>query len=131
MKAFLLFLAIDQVVCNNPGVVDFIREVVWGGGVFAHGISVRRENSSTSTIDEEFILSPDGRRVAQERMSELERIPDDRPLSNGKKQAFCSVGACCGWGHRLMRQAKAFTYVHYLQNKTMLMEWSISAICFQ
>jgi hypothetical protein len=41
----------------------------------------------------------------------------------GKPRGYCYVGACCGWGHRLMRQAKTFTHIHYIQNRTMLMEW--------
>lgn len=119
---------------STSGLVDFIREAVWGdakegGGAYGE-IKIPRPNhqsSSQQTSKQSVITSVIGgeaRDKARKLMKEVEIESDGRTVnSHGESNGGCYVGACCGWGHRLMRQAKSFTHVHYLQNRTMLMEW--------
>jgi hypothetical protein len=104
---------------NSTGFVDFIREAVWGGkegGLYGKGHVTARpgalSNRNRSQPQEggvgAFHETPDRsahRKIAEQRMAAIEVAPATRTLGpNGKPARFCYVGACCGWGHRLMRQ---------------------------
>jgi len=122
---------------SNPGIVDFLRDAVWGEGnpVSAHGVSVSRTGPNSASqepsrqeatmvrhaeaIEANSQIIPSS---VRQRIEALELTERDGRTSQGT-QEYCSIGACCGWGHRLMRQAKTFTSVHFVQNRTAILEW--------
>jgi len=106
------------------GITDFIREAVWGGkegGLYGHGhVEPRpgapnhqnqsqpqeKETDKVEAPRESFDLTTI-RSMAKERMKALEVPPATRTIGvDGKPAKYCYVGACCGWGHRLMRQVR-------------------------
>jgi hypothetical protein len=113
------------------GIADFIREAVWGGdkgGLYGHGVVTPKRDAPTKSSGLPAVpvtsLVRTAVVTARSLMLELEVEPDGRTVkANGDSRGHCYVGACCGWGHRLMRQAKTFTHVHFIQNRTMIMEW--------
>jgi len=114
------------------GIADFIREAVWGGekgGLYGHGVTLKKGGAASKDSGSSLGASPIASIVkragatARSLMLELEVESDGRTMTNGVSNGHCYVGACCGWGHRLMRQAKTFTHVHFIQNRTMIMEW--------
>lgn len=145
--AFLLFIVsklADGKGQNNAtstsGLVDFIREAVWGdakegGGAYGQTILprqhsnlhpanqpivresiVRESNVAHDPADGPRTESPptpiissviggDRRDKAKQLMKAIEVESDGRTVDeNGVSNGACYVGACCGWGHRLMRQ---------------------------
>jgi hypothetical protein len=50
-------------------------------------------------------------------------ISEDGLVAASTEREYCYTGGCCGWGHRLLRQAKTFSHVHFVDNRTMIMEW--------
>lgn len=120
-------VAVDGKASNaSMGITDFIREAVWGGkegGLYGHGHveprpgALTHRNQSQPQDEEEVVGKVEVPRVsfglatiramAEERMEALEVPPATRTLGDdGKPARFCYVGACCGWGHRLMRQVE-------------------------
>lgn len=148
MKVALLFIIFNfadgkgnnESSTSTSGLVDFIREAVWGdakegGGAYGE-IKTPRHDHHTMSIQTasgtnrqpeliSSIIGGEAREKARKLMQQVEVEADGRTVNSitGETNGGCYVGACCGWGHRLMRQAKSFTHVHYLQNRTMLMEW--------
>lgn len=139
--AFLLFIVsklADGKGQNNAtstsGLVDFIREAVWGdakegGGAYGQTILprhsnlhppnqpiVRESNVVHAAADEprteppptpiiSSVIGGDRRDKARQLMKAIEVESDGRTVDeNGVSNGACYVGACCGWGHRLMRQ---------------------------
>ena len=112
---------------------DVLREAVWGshaGQPIGSNVVPRAERAplyahlATFGPEEISLFKARAELRARQRMAQIEVQPDNRTVnSEGVLNGYCYVGACCGWGHRLMRQAKTFSHVHFIQNRTMIMEW--------
>lgn len=134
MGVVLLFIVLTfadgkahkQNTTSTSGLVDFIREAVWGeaqegGGAYGQTTIPRIDTSSSSppppslsSSSPHFISSViggDNRMKAQQLMKEVEVESDGRTFNNqGEPNGACYVGACCGWGHRLMRQVSYLVF---------------------
>lgn len=115
------------VVVGSESLTEILREMVFGGESLYEGKTVPRSNvtSTVMSVDiepVEKLIEPHVSAVdaAKHRMASLEHLPDGRTVAGPGPQQFCYVGSCCGWGHRLMRQAKTFTHIHFIQNRTMV-----------
>ena len=110
---------------HGTGIVDFIREAVWGqgkdGGLYGH-ISTPRSSAGHGAAKDRG-PSAGSLLSAQRLVASLEIKSDGRTKRPGGRPEYCMIGACCGWGHRLLREAKTFTHIHYLQNRTTVLEW--------
>lgn len=127
----LVFICIILSIVDGEGhngtstseLVDFIREVVWGGasGGRAYGQKNIHRAAGIGNLPPPGVLSSspsyetlpvvtsviggDVRLKARQLMREVEVDSDGRTLnSDGESNGVCYCGVCCGWGHRLMRE---------------------------
>jgi hypothetical protein len=99
---------------QNSSITDFLRDAILGGKEL---FGQKRETRPMLELPTKDVALET---VSWSRIKNLD-ISDSGGANNGGE--YCYVGACCGWGHRLTRQAKTFTHVHFIQNRTMIMEW--------
>lgn len=111
MKILILWLKLAFIHARvngslDGGMVDFIREAVFGGGFYEKTVVKRNTSNAFGHVNRTIppnlqIPQPeDDRRelangLASLRMQEIEQKPDGRTSSG--VQGFCYVGACCGW----------------------------------
>ena len=119
-----MLLASDAAEAEGAGIIDFFKDAVLGDSkqqALFMGVKTEVRQHAAQELQAMITESRrDASAAAWERIKELEMPPDGAiSQSNGN----CYAGGCCGWGHRLLRQAQTFTHVHYVSNRTMIMEW--------
>jgi hypothetical protein len=126
----------DHNATSTTGLVDFIREAVWGdakggGGAYGqstiprvHPIQPAQSMLKTPPVSSYSVIGGNPREKAKRLIKEVEIEPDGRTINSaGESNGVCYVGACCGWGHRLMRQVSHSTFGVALQCCGFVIGW--------